>query len=135
MKTQGTRLRRGFTLVEVVAAIVVAGVAMALLIGVMAASRTAADGIAERALAGSIAQGALEFLRSLEPDRLTFGDRQVPLPPEAKPLAGARLTATVKPWPDERSLRWIRVALRWRPRRGPVREVIREGLVSDRRAR
>ena len=125
----------GFTLVELVAAIAVAGAAMAMLIGLLAASRRASRGIAERELAAAIAQGGLERLRTAPPQKLTRGAHALPLPPEAAALTGATLTATVAPWRDIAGLRHVRVVLRWRARQGFTRELVREGLVSDHRVR
>lgn len=129
-------LGRGFTLMEITIALVVLSVVMALVIQLLAFSRAAARSTVETRLASSIAQGALERVRGMAPEELAYRDGiDIALPPEAARLRGARLAAEARPWRDGAGLRHVRVVLRWRSARNVEREIVREGLVSDNRAR
>ncbi len=133
---QGARRDRGFTIIEVTAAMAVVAVVAAVVIQMMVSSHNAARATAQRRLASGIAQGALERLRSLPPDELVTGSAaKLDLPPEAAALHDASFTATVAPWRGEEGLRHVKVVLGWRSRRGVEREVVREGLASDERTR
>lgn len=131
-----TRSRRGFTMMEITAAIVVLSVVMLLVIQLLAFSRAGARANMEARLASSIAQGAFERLRGTGPEGLAAQDGiEVALPPEASRLRGAKLTSSVRPWQGDAGLRHVRVVLGWRSARNVEREIVREGLVSDHRAR
>ena len=128
--------RSGFTLMEITVALVVLSVVMALVIQLLAFSRAAARSTVETRLASSIAQGALERLRGMAPGELAYRDGiDVALPPEASRLRDVSLAATSRKWEVEKGLRHVRVVLRWRSARNVEREIVREGLVSDNRAR
>jgi type II secretory pathway pseudopilin PulG len=133
------RRARGFTLIDVTAAMAVVSVVAVLVIQALASSHQAARGAAELRLASGVAQGAFERLRSLPPEELVSGQdgvsARIKLPPEATDLREAALTATVAPWQGDGKLRHLRVVLTWQSWRGHRREVVREGLSSDERIR
>jgi type II secretory pathway pseudopilin PulG len=132
-------------MIELVAALAVTSVVAAMVIQLLAFSRSAARSTAEFRLASGVAQGAYERARGMSPGELapqyrTAGLASIesvplPVPEEAATLAGARITATAKPWPGATGLRHVRVVLTWRSHSGAPREVVREGLASDRRLR
>ena len=123
-------------MLELVAAIAVVSVATVLVIGMMLASQKASSSLAERHLAGDVAQGALEALRTWPAANLKAGGRvSLPLPPEAKGLAEASMSVDLMKWKDARELRHVRVTIRWRSRRGAARKVVREGLIGAHRVR
>ena len=127
---------RGFTLIEIAAAIAVLSVVMVLVIQLLAFSRVAARANIETRLASSVAQGAYERLRGMPPRELADRDGiDIALPPEASRLRDAELTATSSEWEGGQGLRHVRVVLRWRSARNVEREIVREGLASDHRAR
>jgi type II secretory pathway pseudopilin PulG len=137
------RRDRALTVAEVTCAFAVVAVATAMVASLLASSRGAARRTMETRLAASVAQATYERLRSgphsaLPPDGAAL---DLALPPVAERLAGARLTATSRPWPDAEGVRHLVVELEWRPSgtggqagAGP-RRMTREGLVSDARAR
>jgi len=134
---------RGFTLAEIMCAFVVISLATGMVVSLLSSSRDAARRTVETRLASSVAQGAYERLRSGAHDALPADGTviELPLPQEAERLDGARLTATSRPWPDVSGARCVKVTLEWRPRRAggqagtEPRRIMREGLVSDARAR
>lgn len=127
---------RGFTLVEIAAAIAVLSVVMVLVIQLLAFSRAAARSNIEMRLASSVAQGAYERLRGMSAGTLRrSGEVDVELPPEASRLRDAKLKASSSEWEGGQGLRHVRVVLRWRSARNVEREIVREGLASDHRAR
>ncbi|MHC5057453.1 MAG: type II secretion system F family protein [Planctomycetota bacterium] len=124
-------------------AFAVIAVATGMVVSLLASSRDAARRTVETRLAASVAQGAYERLRSgahsaPPPEGAVI---ELPLPPEAERLDGARLTATSRPWRDIKGAHHIEVTFEWRPRRSggragaKTRRIVREGLVSDARAR
>ncbi len=126
----------GFTLVEIAAAIAVLSVVMVLVIQLLAFSRAAARRNIETRLASSVAQGAYERLRGMSADSLRrSGEIGIELPPEASRLREAKLRVTSREWEGGRGLRHVRIVLTWRSSRNREREIVREGLVSDHRAR
>ena len=137
------RCERAFTVIEVTCAFTVIAVATGMVVGLLASSRGAARRTVEARLAASVAQGAYERLRSGAHDALPPGGEgvELPLPPEAERLDGARLVATSAPWAGTEGARAVKVELEWRPRRSggwkgaKRRRIVREGLVSDARAR
>ncbi len=130
------RARGGYTLMELTAAIAVVGLAMTMLVALMVAARRTARLQSERRLAGALAQGALERLRGAAPGGLPgkAGKKQ-PLPPEAGRLRNARILASAAPWKGQKGLRRVKVTISWDSRAGQRRRLVREGLVSDARAR
>jgi len=134
---------RGFTLVEIMCAFVVVAMATGMVVSLLASSRDAARRTVETRLASSVAQGAYERLRSGPRDALPADGMvvELPPPPEAGRLDGARITATSRPWPDVPGARHLVVTLEWLPPRAggrpgtETRRIVREGLVSDARAR
>jgi prepilin-type N-terminal cleavage/methylation domain-containing protein len=127
---------RGFTLIEIAAAIAVLSVVMVLVIQLLAFSRAAARANIETRLASSVAQGAYDRLRGMSADELRRSEKiGVALPPEASRLREAKLEATSREWEGGRGLRHVRIVLTWRSARNVEREIVREGLASDHRAR
>jgi prepilin-type N-terminal cleavage/methylation domain-containing protein len=127
---------RGFTLVELLAAIAVIGVAVSTLVVAVVSARRAARAGAERRLAAALAQGTLERLRGEPPAGLPGpGGAPQPLPAEAQELKGVSISAAARPWRGDAGLKHVTVTVTWGPRRGPVRKAVREALVADVRER
>jgi hypothetical protein len=121
------RSARGIMMLELVAALAVTAAVVALGIDLARACRAAARLSAERALAGQIAQGALERSRA----GAASGAADLPLPEGVTGLPEARLTLEVLAWDGAPGLRHLRTTVRWTDSRGSAREVTREGLVGD----
>jgi prepilin-type N-terminal cleavage/methylation domain-containing protein len=130
------RRPRGFTLVELLAAIVVIGVAVGMLVALMVSARRATRAGEERRLAAAAAQGTLERLRGARPDRLPgSGGAPQAVPPEARRLREVGISAAARPWKGDRGMKHVTVRVTWRSRTGGKRESVREALVSDARER
>lgn len=128
--------RRGFTLVETVAAVAVISAALVMLTATVMSARRAGRAQAESALAWSLAAGAYERLRAAPPAELPGAEeKELPLPPAAARLKNARLAASCTQWGELPGLRRLRVAVSWKTRAGETRSAVCEGLVSDARAR
>ena len=130
------RRDRGFTLIDLAAAIAVLTVLAIVVMQVTVTSRNAARVTEETRLASALAQGAFERARSLPPGELASGE-PLPLepPPEASELEAASLEAVVVPWHGDETLKHVKITFTWQSCRGGRREVVREGLVSDKRVR
>ena len=123
-------------LFELLAAVAVIGVAVAMLAAILVAARRAERLGAESASAFSAAQGAFERLRGAPPAELPGAQAsRLPLPPETARLRGAALTASCADWPGQPGLRRLRVVLAWQPFPGSQRQVVCDGLISDARQR
>lgn len=136
MRPGGNRHSRGFTMAEVITAFAVVSVASAVMIQLLVSTRTVARSTAESRLAAGIAQGVLERVRLLSPEELDkTGALDVPLPGIASRLGNAKITTTVCAWQRQEGLRHVRLVFEWQSRSGRKREIVREALISDNRAR
>ncbi len=124
-------------------AFTVVAIATGMVVSLLASSRDAARRTVQTRLAASVAQAAYERLRSGPHDALPpdGGALELPLPPEAERLDGARLVATSSAWAGVEGARHLKITLEWRPpaprgRAGTeAQRIVREGLVSDSRER
>lgn len=140
MTKRGRRRDRGFTLIDITAAIAVITVVAIVVMQAIVSSRNAARATEELRFASALAQGAFERARSLPPEELAAEDgRRLELPSlcmgRAAALREAALDVSVVPWRADAKLKHVRVVLKWRSCRGVEREVVREGLTSDERRR
>ncbi len=121
---------RGFTMAELMAAFAVLSVVSAVMIQLVVSMRGVTRTSAETRLAGDVAQGVLEQVRSMPRGRLAIdGALAVELPDVASRLEHARLTVTVAAWSGNPSLRHVCVVLNWRSRPDRERSIVREALV------
>jgi prepilin-type N-terminal cleavage/methylation domain-containing protein len=127
---------RGFSLLELMAAMAVVAAGMAMLIALLAVTRRKTRLHAERRMARAVAQAAFERLRALPRGELPCSTPAVqPLPPEAAALADLRATASTSPWRGGQGIVHLRVTVTWKSRAGGPRRIVREGLLSDARER
>jgi hypothetical protein len=115
---------------EVMAAFAVLSVVSAVMIQLVVSMRGVTRTSAETRLAGDIAQGVLERVRSMPRSQLADdGAMALALPRIATRLQDARLTVAVAAWNGNPSLRHVRVVLNWRSRSDREHSITREALI------